>query len=590
MYQACFQFQMETVRKEEYDYIILGTGLFQTTLAMALAARGVHVCVVDNNEYYGEITNSFSPDCYDDVLRNSDGIKLLSSYSKYPLDQIRKEVGGPVIFDIFPSLCHSVSLEVQIIQSSGLYSMFNLKRVSPIELINKEITTTTTTTDDDDDKSVVKYKAVSIPSSREALFNCKSFSIKERHQLMKLVNTFINYFKENAPFVFRTPPRDVTQEEMDIVYETMPNFPEGNNLFEVLKTLRCESVSRIFAKIIAADNEYISRKDFFLQLARFMSSVNRFSPDEDSGFLVLSAYGNGELSQALSRYVSVRSSTFIFSKYIKEMSISNEASSSSSCCCATLIVDDGTLITAPKIIAPRKYSSDISLETPMHIGVIMFKGHPEPAISRLFSFGNVWLLLRTGNVVPRAYSCVMSWKFIDKNKLDDKENDTEISESLDAIKDIFSVSDDDVIVRYEYKLLGSDIITNNSFAEFKNNVVVNDLRTNKDEDFMIEFDIPKEIILPLNSYDKIVQSVVEFMEKLGHKVDIKGSIDAIDLATIISNSNSLCAIVPKKKEAIDSIDVEKIIKEMEHDDSNDKKDVENNDVHNQETIENQHKD
>eukprot|EP00767_Chilomastix_cuspidata_P000993 gnl/Chilomastix_cuspidata/1293.p1 GENE.gnl/Chilomastix_cuspidata/1293~~gnl/Chilomastix_cuspidata/1293.p1 ORF type:complete len:525 (+),score=132.83 gnl/Chilomastix_cuspidata/1293:182-1756(+) len=366
----------------EIDFLVLGTGPLPSSIACALSCRDKKVLILDTSSHYGEIFGSLRINTFDEKLGLVKGINVTSVYKCEDFESICSAIRGPSYIDIVPAVFHSVCHEVQTIACAKMSCYVSLKKVSPVEILRTE-----------------PPGLVQIPTSRRELFRSRDFAQREKHLLMRLLNLFGDYFQNEEPEIFRRPPRETSQLADAGTWGERRGFPPGRTLREIASTVEAQSAADIFARAIGLPDGDATTEATYAALARFFASVGRFSGPNDTSFLLTPMYGCSDLSQAMSRFVSIRGSICAFGNYVSGARIDGAR--------LHVAFRDGEEVSVQHIIAP---APGVPFERPLRVRVSFFRFARSEPRARIIALDGAWALVRSSSVVPRGFAVAHLWE------------------------------------------------------------------------------------------------------------------------------------------------------------------------------------
>ncbi|KAM3723247.1 Rab proteins geranylgeranyltransferase component A [Dirofilaria immitis] len=314
---------------EDFDVIVLGTGLPECIIAAACARSGLSVLQLDRNDYYGDLWASFNLRTIQHwITRNSksdnraqissesflhDNEKFLPATCQSFVENVHQnylqnhidgaqELDAAIAsrlqdidsqwrkfsLDLLPKVLLSRGLMVKLLCDSGVAKYCEFKCVDRFLSYSSN-------------KSPTPFEVV--PCSRGEIFRSDAISMQDKRRVMRFLQKCIEWRKNPNETddwkEYAEKPFDVFMESFGIV---------GH-------------VKSIFTDTLAILHPSAKTKEISLEaIWQFMESVGRFG---DSPFL-WTLYGSGELPQCFSRLCAVFGGIYCLNRSVDGFIVSNE--------------------------------------------------------------------------------------------------------------------------------------------------------------------------------------------------------------------------------------------------------------------------
>lgn len=154
------------MHQEEFDVVIIGTGLVQSILAAAFSRAGLKVLFTDKNRFYGGDEASVTLSELE-LLQSDDENKM----SKLQVLEMRGDIpedNASIVLDLSPYLVFSRGLAVETIAESGVSRYVEFQTIDSIQHLSSD-----------------SSEPLLVPQSKAEIFSSKSVSMSEKRQLMR---------------------------------------------------------------------------------------------------------------------------------------------------------------------------------------------------------------------------------------------------------------------------------------------------------------------------------------------------------------------------------------------------------------------
>ncbi|ELP90811.1 RAB GDP-dissociation inhibitor, putative [Entamoeba invadens IP1] len=271
----------EEFKTAVYDYVIIGTGVTESTIAASLSHQGKTVCVVDPNPLYG-VKSMY--------VRNRELEQTLSTLAlkhsiEIPLTKI--EFDRSIGIDLTPQLFYSNGDLLNTITESEIYKYLDFLAVDGVFMY-------------------LNNKIIRVPDSKNTLFTCTDLSLIEKRQLMKFLNDI--YLDKDTP---------IEQTQM------FKGLKEAGSLRKYLETIKLSKVCQdiiVYGICMFAANDETNAEIVVKKIMIYAKSLGKYGGSP----FVYCQYGYGDVAQGFSRSSSVASGVFLCGHEVKEVKKNGE--------------------------------------------------------------------------------------------------------------------------------------------------------------------------------------------------------------------------------------------------------------------------
>lgn len=274
---------------EQFDLIVVGTGLPETVLAAAASRAGKSVLQIDRNGYYGDEWASLSLEMVDEwaakqTLAHNTGNNYNSSFCNVDIVYDREPVHEHVMqdlrnksnrfaIDLSPRLIFSRGAMVDVLVQSNICRYLEFKNCTRI-LSSKQ--------------GCDRLKWVQVPSTRDAVFASEDLSLLQKRKFMKFV--------EKCKLMSET-----REEDIELNSQSFISFLEENGMDQDLIDI-----------LSAVTDSTGTTTNALRLLKRVIESSGVFGPTA----YLWPLYGSGELPQAFARLSAVFGGVYCLSQEV----------------------------------------------------------------------------------------------------------------------------------------------------------------------------------------------------------------------------------------------------------------------------------
>ncbi|KIJ70643.1 hypothetical protein HYDPIDRAFT_105386 [Hydnomerulius pinastri MD-312] len=278
--------------ENEFDVIVLGTGLSESISAAALARAGLKVAHIDPNAYYGadEATLTLDELCQwaDTHTSSNFTLERESQSIQYQVQYRSPDIlphSKQYSLSLSPSVIPSVGPFISSLVSSGVARYGSFKLLGPVSLYHDG-------------------QFTSVPQNKESIFQDRTIPLIEKRRLMRFL-MFASGDFENSPEL---------QGKENIPFDEFlrQSFSLGENIAQVV----------IFA--LAYCN--FSGESTLMALHRVRSCLRSTGRYGSSPFLVGYYGGSGEIAQGFCRSAAVNGGVYILGRRISNIVINEPLS------------------------------------------------------------------------------------------------------------------------------------------------------------------------------------------------------------------------------------------------------------------------
>ncbi|KAF2745800.1 hypothetical protein M011DRAFT_405435 [Sporormia fimetaria CBS 119925] len=212
---------METLDKTKWDVVIVGTGLQQSLLALALSRSGKKILHIDENKYYGGAEAALALQEAEEWAQHVDTGSATFSNAAVTTPELSQSGSGQSLasaraysIEFSPQLLYARSSLLQYLVSSKVYRQLEFLAVGSFWVYSKD----TSDAGDASSPSTAEQSSrlgqlLKVPSGREDVFQDQVLDFKAKRALMKFLRFIAEYeehteeweeHKENPFSVFLT--------------------------------------------------------------------------------------------------------------------------------------------------------------------------------------------------------------------------------------------------------------------------------------------------------------------------------------------------------------------------------------------------
>ncbi|WWD16550.1 hypothetical protein CI109_100977 [Kwoniella shandongensis] len=314
------------LESDNYDVIVLGTGLAESIAAASLAKAGKTVLHLDPNDYYGGEQASLTLDELVEWSTNQSSISASSSssssastgsvsYSRLTTTELTPSLNNDrrrYALSLFPSLLPSRGSLIDTLIASDVSKYVSFRLLDSVSVWDLE-----------------NDEARRVPGSKEEVFKDKSVGLLDKRRLMKFLMFAGGEFEDDDLLKGKE-----TQPLLDFLQESFAIPPS-------LAT----SITFAIAHCSSPQDETLPA---LIRTRRYLRSIGRYGP---SPFLVGQYGGAGEVAQGFCRACAVFGGTYILGSSAKPESIETS--------------DTGVTVKIPS--HPRPVTASHLISSPNHL-------------------------------------------------------------------------------------------------------------------------------------------------------------------------------------------------------------------------------
>ncbi|KAI6048050.1 FAD/NAD(P)-binding domain-containing protein [Pisolithus marmoratus] len=267
--------------ENEFDVIIIGTGLTQSMTAAALAKAGLKVAHIDPNAYYGgdeaaltldEIITWAEQHSSSDVI---DQVQRCTTYTAEYCSTLNVSHPKQYTISLSPSVIPAIGPFITSVISSGISRYCSFKLLGPVSIYHDG-----------------QFK--NVPRSKEDVFRDQEIALIEKRRLMRFLMFVAGDYESSPEF----------QGKEDTLF--LEFLRQTFSLSEDI----CQSVVFALAYCSHADEPTAPA---LARVRSCLQSTGRYGP---SPFIVAYYGGSGDLAQAFCRAAAVNGSVYILGRRI----------------------------------------------------------------------------------------------------------------------------------------------------------------------------------------------------------------------------------------------------------------------------------
>ncbi|KAF4574486.1 Rab proteins geranylgeranyltransferase component A [Pleurotus pulmonarius] len=269
---------MTSASEEEFDVILLGTGLTESITAAALAKAGVKVAQIDTNPYYGAENASLS---LDELIQWADEQNSTSPQERY--SSISYSPGSIAdsrrySISLSPAVIPSIGPHITSLVASGVAKYGGFKLLQNISIYSSG-------------------KLRTVPGSKEDIFKSTEITLLEKRRVMRFLMFAASEFEEKPEF----------QGKKDLPFSEF--LDSAFSLSSAMSTVICFALAYCFHPSDSTPNA-LSR------IRRYLRSHGRYGP---SSFIIGQYGGAGEIAQGFCRTAAVHGGVYILGRSIRSI-------------------------------------------------------------------------------------------------------------------------------------------------------------------------------------------------------------------------------------------------------------------------------
>jgi len=307
---------------EEYDVIVLGTGLTECILSGLLSVEGKKVLHMDRNDYYGG---------------ESASLNLTQLYKKFrsneePPASLGKDRDYNV--DLIPKFAMASGEFVKILVYTDVTRYLEFKQISGSYFCKGG-------------------KIAKVPTTQVEAFKTQLISLFEKNRLRKFFE-FLQKYKEDDPSTHQG--LDLTKDTMETVYAKFG-----------LETGTQDFIGHALA--LHLEDNYIKQpaKETIEKILLYLYSMNRYGKSP----YIYPMYGLGELPQGFARLSAIYGGTYMLDKPIDEIVYNDQGE-------VVGVKSQGEVAKCKAVICDPSYVTNKVKKTGQVIRAICILNHPIP--------------------------------------------------------------------------------------------------------------------------------------------------------------------------------------------------------------------
>ncbi|KAF2202138.1 rab geranylgeranyl transferase escort protein-like protein [Delitschia confertaspora ATCC 74209] len=304
---------MDTLDGTDWDVVIVGTGIQQSLLALALSRSGKRILHVDQNEYYGGAEAAFSLQEAEEFAKKADGADGLFHISISKPEH--PEVNAPLSSLSFsrayslalsPQIIYARSILLQYLVSSKVYKQLDFLVVGSWWVYSSGSAVPKAADQPDEDETSNRGRLFKVPSSREDIFSDQVLDFKAKRALTKFLRFVVEY------------------EDQPEIWEEHRNKPFAAFLVEQFRVPEILHPP-LLALSLTANGPNTTTTAFALsRIARHLRSIGVFGPG--FGAVIPKWGGMSEITQVACRACAVGGGVYVLSKGVASLTTQPPAS------------------------------------------------------------------------------------------------------------------------------------------------------------------------------------------------------------------------------------------------------------------------
>ncbi|KDQ28838.1 hypothetical protein PLEOSDRAFT_39065 [Pleurotus ostreatus PC15] len=266
---------MASASEDEFDVILLGTGLTESITAAALAKAGVKVAQIDTNPYYGAENASLSLDELTQWADEQNNTQLPERYRSISYSSKSIADGRRYSISLSPAVIPSVGPHITSLVASGVAKYGGFKLLQNISIYSSG-------------------KLHNVPGSKEDIFKNTEITLLEKRRVMRFLMFAASEFEEKSEL----------WGKKDLPFS---QFLESTfSLSNAMNTVICFALAYCFHPSDPTENALI-------RIRRYLRSHGRYGP---SSFIIGQYGGAGEIAQGFCRTAAVHGGVYVLGRSI----------------------------------------------------------------------------------------------------------------------------------------------------------------------------------------------------------------------------------------------------------------------------------
>ncbi|KAF1999159.1 hypothetical protein P154DRAFT_621208 [Amniculicola lignicola CBS 123094] len=341
---------MDTLDNTEWDVLIVGTGLQQSLLALALSRSDKKILHVDDNEYYGGTEAAFSLQEAEEWAKRVSDDSSAAAFTHISIDKPESAESDTTLPSLSFSRSYSLALNPQLIYarsellqylvSSKVYRQLDFLAVGSwwVYSPNPETTGAEASTVSESHRSESRRGSlVKVPNGREDVFQDQILDFKAKRALMKFLR-FIAEYEE--------------QPEVWTDHRSRPFSAFLSAQFKVPVALQ----GPLLALTLSPDTSDQTTTEYALpRIARHLRSIGVFGAG--FGAVIPKWGGMSELAQVACRACAVGGGVYVLGKGLSQIEENIEAPADDVGVRIKLRLTDGEVLTARYVVGAAETSS-----------------------------------------------------------------------------------------------------------------------------------------------------------------------------------------------------------------------------------------
>ncbi|KAI8920455.1 GDP dissociation inhibitor [Entophlyctis helioformis] len=309
---------------EEYDVIVLGTGLTECILSGLLSVEGKKVLHMDRNDYYGGESASLNLSQLYRKFRNG-----MSPPEKFGRDRDYN-------VDLIPKFAMASGEFVNILYHTDVTRYLEFRQIAGSFVYR--------------DGKIYK-----VPSSTQEALTSSLSGIFEKRYLK-------SFFEFIQAYDFTKPPSDSVNQGLDLNVNTMADVYKKFSLSAGTQDFIGHSLA------LHLDDSYMTEpaRDTYERICLYMNSMARYGKSP----YIYPVYGLGELPQGFARLSAIYGGTYMLQKKIDEIVMENGK--------VVGVKSDGETARAKAVIGDPSYFSDKVKKVGSVVRIICILNHTIP--------------------------------------------------------------------------------------------------------------------------------------------------------------------------------------------------------------------
>ncbi|KAF2648533.1 hypothetical protein K491DRAFT_612584 [Lophiostoma macrostomum CBS 122681] len=301
---------METLDKTEWDVLLVGTGLQQSLLALALSRSGKKILHVDENDYYGGSEAAFSLTEAEEWAQKANGDASAAAFTHASIskpDHTGSTPAAPSLsharkynLDLSPQLIYARSTLLQYLVSSKVFRQLEFLAVGSWWVYTPASQgSLSSDAASSDEETAPRGRLLKVPSGREDVFQDQVLDFKTKRALMKFLR-FISEYEEQG---------DVWKEHRS---RSFPSFLSEQ--FKVPVGLQAPLLALTLSPTVS---EEVTVEFALPRIARHLRSIGVFGAG--FGAVIPKWGGMSEITQVACRASAVGGSVYVLGKGVSSV-------------------------------------------------------------------------------------------------------------------------------------------------------------------------------------------------------------------------------------------------------------------------------